>query len=57
MKKKVTRLRTVKSLADRIAGIAVWRITGPDVTTNERVSIEFTGTRAEAEQVQLRKTK
>lgn len=55
MKKKVTRLKTVKCLADRIAGIAVWRITGPDVTTHERVTIEFTGTRAQAEQIELRK--
>lgn len=54
MKVKITKVKNVKSIQERMAGVAVWRITGPSVDNNERVTVKFTGTRKQAEQVELR---
>jgi hypothetical protein len=51
MKRKMTKLRNCKNHA---LGVAVWRITGPCKFTNQRVTIEFVGTREEACGVVLR---
>ena len=54
MKRKVTKARNCKDIHDRMAGRAVWRVTGPCGVTQRRVTVEFTGTRAEADRLQLR---
>ena len=54
MKKKIKKLKPAKCISDRINGIATWRITGPSKDTGERVTVEFFGTREQAEQVELR---
>lgn len=54
MKRKVVKVRNVKDLNKKLAGEAVFRITGPSVKTGERVTVEFTGTREEAEKVELK---
>lgn len=56
MKRKVTKLRNCKNIFDRMAGCAVWRVTGPCAVTKKRVTVEFTGTRLEAENIDLRVT-
>lgn len=53
MKRKVVKVRNVKDLNKKLAGEAVFRITGPSVKTGERVTVEFTGTRKQAEQLEL----
>ena len=54
MKRKVTKVKNCKTIDARSSTQAIWRITGPCVVTKARVTIEFTGTREEAERVQLR---
>ena len=54
MKTKIVKVRPAKLIVDRLAGIAVFRITGPSASTGERVTIVFTGTREEAEKQVLR---
>lgn len=53
MKSKITKIKNVKTIRERMAGIAVWRITGPSTRTGGRVTVQFIGTRAQAEQVEL----
>lgn len=48
MKRKITKVSNVKDLQARLAGVAVWRVTGPN-KFGERITVNFTGTRAEAE--------
>lgn len=54
MKRKVTRIGNTKDMTERLKGIAVFRITGPCAVTGNKVTITFTGTRLEAERVELR---
>lgn len=54
MKRKIVRVRHAKRIEDRVAGIAVFRITGPSALTGKRASVEFEGTREEAEKVELK---
>ena len=53
MKTKITKIKNVKTIRERMAGIAYWRITGPSVRTGKRVSLQFVGTREQAEKVEL----
>lgn len=52
MKKKIVKVATPKNITDRLAGIATFRITGPN-KAGERVTTTFTGTRKQAEGVVL----
>lgn len=52
MKRKITKINNVKDMQSRLAGVAVWRVTGPD-QNGQRVTVEFTGTRQQAESVEL----
>jgi len=54
MKTKIKKAKKTKDLKHRIVGIAKWHITGPCIITGERVVLEFYGTRAQAEQVEIR---
>lgn len=54
MKRKVTRIGNTKDMTERLKGIAVFRVCGPCCATGEKVTIEFTGTRLQAERVELR---
>ena len=49
MKTKITKIKNVKSIADRLKGIAVWRVTGPSRYNGGRATVQFVGTRNEAE--------
>ena len=48
MKTKVRKVRNHRDLEKRLAGIALWRVTGPCVVTGKRVSRIFDGTREAA---------
>lgn len=54
MKTKIKKIKSSKDFNERLRGVATWRITGPSVRTGERVNLEFVGTRAEAEKVELK---
>ena len=54
MKTKIVKVKPAKNVTDRLAGKGIFRITGPSVETGKRVTIEFEGTRAEAEKVTLK---
>jgi hypothetical protein len=54
MKTKIKKLKSSKDFNERLCGIATWRITGPSVLTGKRVNVEFVGTRAQAEKVELK---
>lgn len=54
MKKKIVRLRGAKCIKERLSGVCLFRITGPSATTGKRVTIEFEGTREDAEKVELK---
>lgn len=54
MKRKVTRIGNTKDILERLKGIAVFRVTGPCELNGNKVTIEFTGTRLQAERVPLR---
>ena len=49
MKTKITKIKNVKNIRDRLRGIAVWRVTGPSRNTGARATVRFVGTRNEAE--------
>jgi len=52
MKRKITKVQNAKDMQARLAGIALWRVTGPD-KFGKRVTIEFMGTREAAERLEL----
>ena len=54
MKRKVTRIRGVADIESRLKGVAVFRVTGPCVKTGERVTVQITGTREDAANLELR---
>ena len=49
MKIKIKKVSSSKSITERIQGIGVFSVTGPDPDTGNRVSFQVTGTREEAE--------
>lgn len=53
MKTKIKKVSSAKGITQRMEGIGTFRVTGPCEITGERVTIEFTGTREEAEKVRL----
>lgn len=54
MKTKIIKVKSAKNITERLAGKGTFRITGPSKRTGERVTIEFEGTREEAEKVELK---
>jgi len=54
VKTKIIKVKSAKNITERLAGKGTFRITGPSKRTGERVSIEFEGTREEAEKVELK---
>lgn len=54
MKKKITKIKSAKNFQDRLNGVGVFRITGPSLKTGKRVTVEFEGTRKQAEEVILK---
>lgn len=54
MKTKIVKIKSAKDITERLAGLGTFRITGPSVSTGKRVTIEFEGTREEAERVELK---
>ncbi len=53
MKKKVKKIESAKNISDRISGIGTFRITGPHPETGERLTVEYYGTREQAENIDL----
>lgn len=53
MKRKIKKIESAKNIGDRISGIGLFRITGPHPEKNERLSIEFYGTRQQAEELDI----
>lgn len=53
MKTKIVRMSGHKDISKRVAGISMFRVTGPD-ENNERRTIFVIGTRKQAESVDLR---
>lgn len=53
MKRKVTKIKSHSKMLKRLAGYGTFRVTGPCAHANQRVSIEFMGTREQAETVLL----
>lgn len=54
MKTKIVKVKSAKKMEDRLAGKGTFRITGPSKRTGKRVTVEFEGTREEAEMVELK---
>ena len=53
MKRKVTRIKRASTLEQKLNGVHVFRVSGPCALTGAKVTVEFTGTRAQAETVKL----
>ena len=53
MKRKITRIKAASTLNQKLLGLYVFRITGPCVVTGRKVTLEFTGTREQAENAPL----
>lgn len=53
MKRKITKLKS-KNFEQKLKGVNTFRITGPCVISGRRVTVEFVGTREEAEALTLK---
>lgn len=53
MKTKIKKIKSSNDLTERLNGIGTFRITGPCPKTGKRVTVEFVGTRQQAEKVVL----
>lgn len=49
MKTKITKDRPAALLAERLKGVAHWRVTGRDPSTGSRLNVVIKGTREDAE--------
>ena len=49
MKKKVTKIKSDPDITKRVQGYGTFRITGPSAATSKRATVEFYGTRKQAE--------
>lgn len=54
MKTKVKKIKSSNDLNERLRGVGTFRITGPSELTGKRVTVNFEGTRVEAEKVRLK---
>lgn len=53
MKKKVIKIKSAKNMRERLAGLGTFRVTGPCKNTGNRVTVEFVGTREQADALEL----